>query len=521
MDAADLDDQDLRSQIAHLDSRECTATGLLEHAIEHGDRLDAPFGLFISRITEFARTEAADIDRRRGDGEPLGALAGVPIGVKDILLTEQAPTTSGSLVPAPYGEQDRLEDAAAVAALRAAGAIVVGKTNTAEFAIGTPDPSKPLPLARNPWSLEHWAGGSSSGSASGVALGAFAAALGTDTGGSIRVPAAFCGITGFKPTFGTVGRAGCVPLSDSLDHVGPLARSAADCAVLMDVLAATDRSFADALGRGVAGLRIGYDDLLRISAGTTDPAAPAAFAAAVDTFDRLDARTCRVELPLYGELTTATWIVLAAEAFAHHERQLSRHWADYGAGTRAFLAGGADHSVGSYLRAQRVRQLAHARTTELFDQVDVLITPTVSFAAPPLDGPGGTPAPLDMRGIHTGYWSGLGYPAVSVPVGFNADGLPLAVQIVARPHHDRLVLAVADAFQRRTDWHLRIPPDGRCGAPAPAVPPARAGEARGPDPAPAERAAIHDGFGHAATVDVTLAALADADRQPLPNLVLD
>lgn len=546
----DLDGQELRSLAELLESGELASTDVVEHAIEHADRLDAPLGLFIARTSEEARAGAAAADARRASGRATSPLLGMPVGVKDILLTEQAPTTAGSLVPGPHGEHERREDAASVARLRAAGAIVVGKANTAEFAIGTPDPTKPVPLARNPWDVRHWAGGSSSGSAAGVVAGAFTAALGTDTGGSIRVPAAFCGVTGFKPTFGLVDPAGCVPLSDSLDHVGPLARSAADCAAVLDALTAGDGSAVAGLGGDLDGLRIGYDDLLRVSDTATDPALPDVLREAVDTFTAIGMRVTPVELPLYGELTMATWVVLAAEAFAQHEALLAPHWSDYGLGTRIFLASGSFYSAPSYVRAQRVRALAHRRMAELFADVDVIVTPTVAYVAPALDGPGGIPAPLDMRGVHTGYWSGLGYPAISIPAGVGAHGLPLAVQVVGKPFADRLVLAVADRFQRATEWHRRLPDHVRCGADAPDIPAAVEGEARANvlatptdsdtvasdsdlsadlqrlldaqavSPSPAERGALLGALTNARMVDDALAALSDAARMPLPNLVL-
>ncbi|MCA9847480.1 MAG: amidase, partial [Dehalococcoidia bacterium] len=208
-----------------------TSLELTEACLERADYLDGRLGVFITRMTDTALAAAKQADADFAAGVDRGPLQGIPIGVKDIIATKDAPTTAQSMVLDPaWGEG---QDAPVVARLREAGAVIVGKTSTMEFAIGMPDASKPFPVPRNPWNPETWPGGSSSGSGAGVAAGLFLGALGTDTGGSVRIPAAFCGITGMKQTHGLVPKAGCAPLGYSLDHIGPMTRSARDAAAML------------------------------------------------------------------------------------------------------------------------------------------------------------------------------------------------------------------------------------------------------------------------------------------------
>ncbi|MGW6459036.1 amidase [Streptomyces sp. NPDC055078] len=448
-----------------------SSTAAVRSCVAAADAHDARLGMFHSRFTDTALEAAAAADRVTARGGTTGPLHGLPLGIKDLLTTREGPTTAGSMVPDPVSGSG---DAVAVARLRDAGAVILGKLHTAEYAIGTPDPGKPLPVPRNPWDPRHWAGGSSSGSASAVASGAVLGALGTDTGGSIRIPAAFCGITGLKPTFGRVPKSGCVPLAYSLDHVGPMAPSARDCAVLLGALAghhpgdpaSLDVPVADwtaALTGDLSGVRIGVDRLSRIGGPAEDPALPTVFTRAVEALRDLGAQVVELELPLYEELTAACHVTLVSEAFAYHRERLAAHWDDYFRTTRLRIASAVHFSGADYVQAQRVRGLARRALAGLLspdDGVDLIVTPTCGSGAPTIDELTRTASPGArglFRAVYTHYWNGAGNPVASVPMGFSGSGLPLGLQIAGRPFDEALVLRAGDAFQQITDWHRRTP----------------------------------------------------------------
>ncbi|WP_037570409.1 amidase [Phaeacidiphilus oryzae] len=448
-----------------------TSTALVEHAVRTADRLDPRVGSFISRYREESLAAAARADADFAAGTDRGPLQGIPFGVKDIIASTDGPTTAQSLVLDPaWGEETG--DAVVVSRLRAAGAIVVGKASTMEFAIGSPDPEKPFPIPANPWDLERWAGGSSSGTGSGVAAGMFLAGLGTDTAGSIRIPSAYCGITGLKPTFGRVPKSGCVPLGYTLDNIGPMARSAADCALLLGLIAGPDASdhysadvqvddYSGALADGagdLSGLTIGVDDLVAASDGHVDPAFRARFDAALGELAAAGARIVPLSLPLYAELTAADMVVMLSEALAYHQGDLSRRWADYGAGTRMTVGSGFAFTGADYVQAQRVRRVGQRMVAGLLEGVDAIVTPTSTLPAPRLDEFADRVPLLSFGGLHTPYWNSVGNPTLAVPIGPAADGLPLSMQISTRPFAEALALRVGDAYQRRTAHHLSVPP---------------------------------------------------------------
>ncbi|MFR9805014.1 amidase [Pseudonocardia sp. RS010] len=470
-----------------LDTGAISSVELTEAALAAADRDDATLGVFVSRFPERARAaaRAADEARARGSAAPL---LGVPIGIKDIITTEDGETTGQSLVlDRAWGAGD----AAVAARLRAAGAVVVGKTTTMEFALGDPDPTKPFPIPRNPWDPTRWAGGSSSGSGSGVAAGMFLGALGTDTGASVRMPSALCGITGLKPTYGRVPKSGVIPLGYSLDHVGPMARSAEDCARLLGVLVGRDAAdptsvdgppFAVPAAGDLSGLRIGYDPLHAVSGAARDLGLDALTDAALDVLRERGATVVPVTLPLYSEVTAACAVSIIAEAAAYHAPDLRDRWADYFASTRAGLGMAAFVSAADYVQAQRVRRAGQVAVAALFAEVDVLASPTVAAPAPPVEAAGGYVASLfagtDLAYL-TAYWNALGNPALSVPTGFSSTGLPLALQLVGPAFADETVLRVGASYQERTDWHLARPEP----APAPLDRPSAAAPPAGlPEP---------------------------------------
>jgi aspartyl-tRNA(Asn)/glutamyl-tRNA(Gln) amidotransferase subunit A len=440
-----------------------TSRQTTERLLERADRLDSALGTYLARFDDTALVAASRLDAELAAGRDRGALHGVPVAVKDIIRTDEGPTTAQSLILDPHwGDAG---DAPVVARLRAAGAVIVGKTTTMEFACGCPDPDKPFPIPRNPWDLSTWPGGSSSGTGSGVAAGLFFGGLGTDTGGSIRCPASFCGITGHKPTFGLVPKSGCTPLGYSYDHIGPMARSALDCALMLQVMAGYDLSdpttstapvpdFVRGLNGDLNGMRIGVDRGL-LERYPTDPAIPDALEAALVELGRAGAEVIDIEIPHYEALVAATMNGWTGEALANHISDLRTRWTDYGRPTRIVIATGAFVSSADYVQAQRVRRVGANAIAELMrNTCDVIVTPTAARGAPKVDGLSFT----DIVGaMFTPIWNATGFPAMSVPMGRTAQNLPLGLQIAGLPFTDATILKVGDAFQRLTTHHLQQP----------------------------------------------------------------
>jgi len=451
---------------AALRAGEVTSVGLVETALANADRLDGELGVFIRRFQDEALAAAVQADTELATGHDRGPLHGIPLGIKDIIATTEAPATAQSLILDPEWSAGE-GDAPVVARLRGAGGIVVGKTTTYEFAIGFPDPEKSFPIPANPWNPAHSPGGSSSGTGAGLPSGMFLGGLGTDTGGSIRIPAAYCGISGIKATFGRVPKSGCAPLGYTLDHIGPMARTARDCALMLQVLAGydpadhhcVDRPVDDYVGvltGDLSGLRIGIDTLERFG-DAADPDLPGIVAEARAVLTAAGAEVVDVQLPLYEELTTAQLVTMAAEAAAYHLPDLQTRWSEYGRGARSFIGTGVAYSAPDYVQAQRVRRVGQKAVAELFADVDLVVTPTSSTGAFALADTVPTRMFEVMRGLHTPYWNTVGNPSMSVPWGFTSTGLPLGMQITGRPFDEATVLRAGDAYQQRTDWHLRQP----------------------------------------------------------------
>ncbi|MTK05046.1 amidase [Micromonospora sp. CP22] len=438
-----------------LQSGALTATALLDEVEAAADRWDSSLGVYLYRSGQAAWAEAEQVDARRERGEALGPLAGIPLGIKDVIATYGAPTTAQSLIA-----RDPQVDAPTVARLRAAGAVITGKTSTMEYALGFNDPDKPFPMPRNPWDPLRWTGGSSSGTGSGIAAGFFLGGLGTDTAGSVRMPAAWCGVTGHKPTYGVVPRTGVFPLGWTYDHVGPLARTAEDCALLLSVIAGPDGQDPAATGHGFAyspepvrplrGLRIALAvDPLEVSTAEVCRLTREA----AEVFAAAEAVVTEIRLPHYAEGVDVTMLGLAAEALTYHRTDLRRRWEEYGRPTRSALITGALLSAADYVQVQRVRRHLVRAVADLFDDIDLVLSPTAARPAPLVDG-------LDFDEVvamlQTAYWNATGNPALSAPMGL-ADGMPVGLQIVGRPHADQLVLDAGRHFQDLTDHHLRAP----------------------------------------------------------------
>ncbi|MEU6579615.1 amidase [Nocardia sp. NPDC046763] len=459
--------QSLTGAVAALRNGEISAAELVEQATANADRRDSEVGVFLARFDDRAREQAERVDAKIAAGAPLSPLDGIPLGIKDILAHPHGPTTAQSLVLDPAWA-DSVGRAVAVDRVEAAGGIVMGKTTTMEFAIGIPDPDKPFPVPRTPWDLDCWAGGSSSGSGSGVAAGMFLGAVGTDTAGSIRIPAAFNGITGLKPTFGRVPKSGVVPLGYTLDHVGPMARTAADCALLLSVLAGYDPSdpvsapapiqdYPAALTGDLHGITVGVDNLDRYAAAGIDREQPARFTAALDELREAGATIVPVEIPMYPEVVAIDIVVMLAEAHAYHRSDLLERWTDYGRGTRIILAAGGAVTAADYVQAQRVRRIAQHQVADLLDRVDLIVTPTGHLGAPRLDTIDQLQPLNVLASLHTPYWNPLGYPTLALPIGLSSTNTPLSMSITGKYFDESLVLRAGDAYQRRTTHHLTIP----------------------------------------------------------------
>ncbi len=442
----------------------------------HLDRigaLDETIRSYITVMGDSARAAAKAAEARVNARETLGPLHGVPIGLKDLYCTKGVKTTGGSRI---LGNWMPTEDATVVTRLAAAGGIMLGKLNMHEFAYGPEGLNAHYGTPWNPWdrTTHRICGGSSSGSGAAVAAGLCPGALGSDTGGSIRIPSSLCGLTGLKPTYGRVSRAGALPLAWSLDHVGPMCRSAADCALMLGAMAGYDPrdpstsvlpvpDYAAALTGQVTGLRIGL--LGRFFLESAGAPQRQATEKAVKTLEGLGASVREITLEQMKHAAAASAAVISAESYAYHEPWLRTRAAEYGPDVRERLLVGAFVSGSEYLKGQRVRRLIRDEVDRALGDLDVLIAPTLPIAAVPVGAReveiDGKPQPVRPSLVrYTRPFNVSGHPVASVPCGFTVDGLPIGMQVIGRTFDEATVLRLADAYQRVTDWHTRRPPLG-------------------------------------------------------------
>lgn len=451
----------IRAAAAALRGGQVTSVELITAALDRAQRLDAALGCFIARFENAALAEAARADEDLARGFDRGPLHGIPVGVKDNIAARETPATAQSVVLAPSWSAGK--DAPVVARLRAAGGVLVGKTTLHEFAFGDFEPGQPFPVPRNPWDPDRWPGGSSSGTAVGLAAGFFLAGIGTDTGGSIRVPAALTGTTGLMPTYSLVPKSGCVPLGFSLDRIGPMARTAWDCAAILSVIAGHHpsdpessrepvRNYVAEVEQPPIPIRLG---IVRDRRSTDNEQIRASFEDAVATLARTGTTLADVRLPFRDELDIARSVTVAAEAHAYHEPDLASRWSEYSERARYVLALGALVTGRDYVQAQRLRHAGERALQRLFADVDVVVSPTVSALAPRYEefGVGWQSVPGRFA---TSYWNAVSSPSLAVPIGF-VDGLPVSMQLSGRPYADGTLLHVADRYQQLTDWHARMP----------------------------------------------------------------
>ena len=455
------------SQIASAyAAKELSPVELVKALLERIGKLDPKLHAFIRLDAEGAMRAAEQATAEIAAGQSRGRLHGVPVGIKDIIDVAGLPTTGHSKI---LVDNVAKADAAVIQKLRAAGAIVMGKLSTHEFAIGGPSFDLPFPPARNPWNPDHHPGGSSSGSGAGVAAGLFPLALGTDTGGSVRNPASACGIVGLKPTYGLVSRRGVFPLSFTLDHVGPLTRTVADNALLLDVIAGHDpadpgsaaaqaRGFGRLLDRGVRDLRIGFVRHFHERDLPAHPEVAAALEHVARVLEAEGAQVHTVTLPALTEFAGINRVILCSEAWSIHAPWLRERPGDYGQLARRRLLPGAFMTAGDYVGAQRRRGQVIAEVEDRLRDYDVLLCASSMDPSSRMDDPDET-ARTYPRQARTPF-NVTGHPALAMMSGLTQAGLPVSVQFVGRYFDDATVLRVAAAYERATGWHKKKPPIG-------------------------------------------------------------
>jgi aspartyl-tRNA(Asn)/glutamyl-tRNA(Gln) amidotransferase subunit A len=441
---------------AQVRKRAVSPVEIVEAHLERIDALNNTLRayLYISSDQALAAARAAELEIAAGAYR--GALHGIPVAYKDIYDVAGMPTTAASKVMAGY---IATEDCTVAARLRQAGAICLGKLNTHEFASGS---MEVFGTARNPWHTEMVPGGSSSGSGTALAAHLVTGATGSDTGGSVRNPASFCGIVGLKPTYGRISRAGIIPLSWSLDHAGPMARTVMDTALLLQAIAGADRrdrsaatapvpDYAAALRRELQSVRIGVPRAYFFEDG--DPDVLAAVRAAIAAMRQSGASVREIDLPHAWLGPAASWAIAYTESFAFHRANFFSRPRDY---TPAFLhkiAGAAFLTAEECLTAQRLRQVITAEFTAALQAVDVIVVPTTAYPAYPI---GRSSPQADMRSL-TRPVSLTGLPALAVPCGFTSAGLPVSMQLIGRAWEESTVLGVGYAYEQAAGWYTRRP----------------------------------------------------------------
>jgi aspartyl-tRNA(Asn)/glutamyl-tRNA(Gln) amidotransferase subunit A len=451
----------LEQAAARIKAGTVSSTELVQACLARIDVYNPKINAFISVTRDAALAQAKTLDAEQRAGKLRGPLHGIPIALKDNIDTAGIRTTAASAV---FDDRIPVEDAEVARRLSAAGAVVVGKANLHEFAFGGTSATSYYGPVRNPWALERNPGGSSGGSAAAVATDLCYGALGTDTGGSIRTPASYCSIVGLKPTYGLVSIRGIVPLTLSLDHCGPMTRTVADAAMMLNVLAGYDRldiasvqhpaeDYVAALKQPVEGFRIGI--------------------ARAPFFDLLDADVARIveeALRVVGKLTrrmadatlpSTRDIGVGAETFAYHEEAFGRMPGRYMIPTRRSLQNGSTAKAGEYIRAHWRLELLRRTIDDAFRDIDLVVLPTRRRTPRTVDASikrEETDVPRNPELENTGAFNAYGIPCVSVPCGFTSTGLPVGLMIAGPRFSEGKVLALARAFEQATEFHKRKPP---------------------------------------------------------------
>jgi len=453
-----------------LRKKEVSPVELLDSVLQRLEETEDRVHAYTVVTKESAYTAAEQAEREIARGESKGPLHGIPLALKDLLYTTGVPTEAGSRVLAgfipPY-------DSTVTTRLKESGAILIGKTVTQEFAYGMN-----IPSTRNPWDLERWPGGSSAGSAVAVAVDSAMGAIGTDTGGSIRVPSSLNGVVGLKPTFGRVSKHGVIPMSTTMDHCGPITKTVEDAALLMNVIAGYDPhdttslnvpvpDFTDGLDRGIAGLRLGvernhffYSEVL--------PAVRRAVESALSVLESQGATLVDVEIPYLEYAPHAGLTLIMVDTSSYHQAWLRERPEEYDPRTRFMLEVGEFILATDYLRALQVRKLFKGAMKEVFDthRLDALVTPTIPITTVPVNEMSVTIIDMEDDGEtilpalvhHCTPFNLSGQPALTLPCGFDDNRLPIGLQIVGRPFDEPTVLRIGYTYESATSWHREAPP---------------------------------------------------------------
>ena len=450
-----------------LAARKISATEALEAALVRLRSLDDKLNAFITVCAEQALADAKRADQEIAAGHYRGPLHGIPVSIKDMFEMNGVLTTGGSKILQAW-VPDR--DSTLVEKLRAAGAVIFGKTNLDEFGHGGTSTLSHFGPVHNPWNLDRIAGGSSGGSAAAVAARIGPLSYGTETGSSVRRPASYCGIVGFKPTFGIISRHGSFRGAWSQDHVGLFARTVKDIALALDPVAGYDprdpasvrqdpQSYAEHLNENVNGMRVG---VLRKFLDGVDAPVREAFLAALEVFADAGCAIIDLDVPELSYAAMTSMLTSSAESAGINRRWFRERAEDYVPHVARGIAVGMAITASEYLTAQRARQRIRAAVTAAYDKVDIIATPTTARAAPPLslgvqgNGDDSRHASYNQSNLLR-FPSMLGLPGCSVPCGIDSDGLPIGMQLIGASFADQTVLNTAAAFQSATDWHNRKP----------------------------------------------------------------
>ena len=464
MSLADPGQLTLTEAAVLIGRRQVSPLELTEAFIARSEALDPKLNAYFTRTFETARAEARVASDEVAAGRHRGPLHGIPFALKDLYETAGVRTTAGSRLRENHIPT---ADAHVVERLREAGAVFLGKLNMHEWALGATNINSYFPSPKNPWATDHITGGSSGGSGAAIAAGLCLGSLGSDTGGSIRIPASLCGVTGLKPTYGRVSLRGVVPLAWSLDHAGPMARTAFDCALILQAIAGfdpLDPASAEApvpeytayLTRRLDGLRVGVPTNFFFDADAVNAEVAAAVEAAAEELARLGATVRPLVVPGVEEAARANGTMLVADAAAYHETIIRDHPEEIAGTVLSRLRGGASVSGAAYARARRTQSEFKAGLRALYREVDLLVTPTTPVAAPAFPV-GDSTATTYALTRNTGAFNLAGLPAISVPCGFTTEGLPIGMMLIGRPWEEAIVLRAAHAYQQATDWHKRRP----------------------------------------------------------------
>jgi len=448
---------DLQTLAAALRARKISVHGLIDESLRHIARWNPQLNAFITVTAEAARARARQLDAELARGLDRGALHGIPIAHKDLVRTKGVLTTGGSRILAGYVPK---RDAVIAAKLDQAGTVLVGKTGLHELAYGATSNNPHFGPVHNPWDRERIPGGSSGGSAAAVAAGIVPLATGTDTGGSIRIPASFCGVVGLKPTFGRVSARGVLPLSASMDHVGPITRTVRDAAIAFEAMVDDPTGYVPPADAEIRGIRVGlprnfYFDRIDVEVGL-------AVRTAVQTAAAIGARILEIDVPDMEALNATARTIQLPEALAAWKAYL-RHREDFGADVLALLDQGREVRAVDYLDAQRQRRGMGREFAKLWDQVDCIFTPATPMPAPKIGQmevrmAGATEEVRTAATRLTRGMNALGLPALSMPCGFTKSGLPIGLQIIAPARAEDILLRVAAAVEDALGVSSRRPP---------------------------------------------------------------